>query len=101
MITTYHVMSVWTGRLPLNPLLMSLKLIFDFVDVIGQSSARALPPSNNVKYQRTNGPVNAHLRSVVYTNQRLNIMENSPRKGGDEALGPFFFPIIINVLSIS
>ena len=37
-------------------------------------------------YQRTNGPVNAHLRSSVYT----NVIENSPSIGADEALGPFF-----------
>ena len=47
------------------------------------------------KNQRTNGPVNAHLRSAVYT----NVIENSPSKGADEALGPFFFRII-NILSI-
>ena len=45
--------------------------------------------------QRTNGPVNAHLRSAVYT----NVIENSPSIGADEALGPFFFGII-NILSI-
>ena len=45
--------------------------------------------------QRTNGPVNAHLRSAVYT----NVIENSPSIGADEALGPFFFRII-NILSI-
>ena len=39
------------------------------------------------KKQRTNGPVNAHLRSAVYT----NVIENSPSIGVDEALGPFFF----------
>ena len=37
--------------------------------------------------QRTNGPVNPHLRSAVYT----NVIENSPSIGADEALGPFFF----------
>ena len=37
--------------------------------------------------QRTYGPVNAHLRSAVYT----NVIENSPSIGADEALGPFFF----------
>ena len=39
-------------------------------------------------YQRTNGPVNTHLRSAVpvYT----NVIENSPSIGVDEALGPFF-----------
>ena len=37
--------------------------------------------------QRTNGPVNAHLTSAVYT----NVIENSPSIGADEALGPFFF----------
>ena len=41
----------------------------------------------NIVYQRTNGPVNAHLRSAVYT----NVIENSPSIGADEALGPFFF----------
>ena len=46
--------------------------------------------------QRTNGPVNAHLRSAVYT----NVIENSPSIGADEALGPFFFFRIINILSI-
>ena len=34
--------------------------------------------------QRTNGPVNAHLRSAVYT----NVIENSPSIGAGEALGP-------------
>ena len=52
------------------------------------------------KNQRTNGPVNAHLRSAVYT----NVIENSPSIGADEALGPFFFFFfffrIINILSI-
>ena len=47
------------------------------------------------KNQRTNGPVNAHLRSAVYT----NVIENSPSIGADEALGPFFIRII-NILSI-
>ena len=37
--------------------------------------------------KRTNGPVNAHLRSAVYTND----IENSSSIGADEALGPFFF----------
>ena len=37
--------------------------------------------------ERTNGPVNAHLRSAVYT----NVIENSPSIKADEALGPFFF----------
>ena len=46
--------------------------------------------------QRTNGPVNALLRSAVYT----NVIENSPSIGADEALGPFFFFRIINILSI-
>ena len=48
------------------------------------------------KKQRTNGPVNAHLRSAVYT----NVIENSPSIGADEALVPFFFFRIINILSI-
>ena len=38
------------------------------------------------KKQRTTGPVNAHLRSAVYT----NVIENSPSKGAGEALGPIF-----------
>ena len=42
---------------------------------------------NRLTNQRTNGPVNAHLRSAVYT----NVKENSPSIGADEALGPFFF----------
>ena len=37
--------------------------------------------------QRTNGPVDAHLRSAVYT----NVIENSPSIGAGEALGPLFF----------
>ena len=41
----------------------------------------------NISNKRTNGPVNAHLRSAVYTND----IENSPSIGADEALGPFFF----------
>ena len=41
----------------------------------------------NMRDKRTNGPVNAHLRSAVYTND----IENSPSIGADEALGPFFF----------
>ena len=50
---------------------------------------------SEVLNQRTNGPVNAHLRSAVYT----NVIENCPSIGADEALGPFFFRII-NILSI-
>ena len=41
------------------------------------------------KKQRTNGPVNAHLRSAVHV--YTNVIENSPSIGADEALGPFFF----------
>ena len=37
--------------------------------------------------QRTNGPVNAHLRSAVYK----NVIENSPSLRAGEALGPLFF----------
>ena len=37
--------------------------------------------------KRTNGPVNTHLRSAVYTND----IENSPSIGVEEVLGPFFF----------
>ena len=51
---------------------------------------------NYTENQRTNGPVNAHLRSAVYT----NVIENSPSIGADEALGPFFLFRIINILSI-
>ena len=39
------------------------------------------------KNKRTNGPVNAHLRSAVYT----NVIENSPSIEAGEALGPLFF----------
>ena len=51
--------------------------------------------------QRTNGPVNAHLRSVVYTNKHVYILwkEKAPVKGQMIPWGPFFF-IIINILSI-
>ena len=42
---------------------------------------------SNWRNQRTNGPVNAHLRSAVYT----DVIENSPSIGADEALGPNFF----------
>ena len=45
------------------------------------------PMLETMHNQRTNGPVNAHLRSAVYT----NVIENSPSIGADEALGPFFF----------
>ena len=44
------------------------------------------PYSSGELNQRTNGPVNAHLRSAVYT----NVIENSPSIGADEALWPFF-----------
>ena len=37
--------------------------------------------------QRTNGPVNAHLRSAVYT----NVIENSLSIGQMKPLGHFFF----------
>ena len=37
--------------------------------------------------KRTNGPVNAHLRSTVY----MNVIENSPSIEAGEALGPLFF----------
>ena len=37
--------------------------------------------------KRTSGPVNAHLRSAVYT----NVIENSPSIEAGEALGPLFF----------
>ena len=41
----------------------------------------------NAHLRKTNGPVNAHLRSAVYT----NVIENSPSIGAGEALGPLFF----------
>ena len=53
-----------------------------------------------IEYQRTNGPVNAHLRSAAYTNKRLNIMVFNSSAGADEALGPFCFFKIFNILSI-
>ena len=49
--------------------------------------------------QRTNGPVNSHLRSASYTNKHLNIMVFNPSAGADEDLGPFSFFRIINILS--
>ena len=47
--------------------------------------------SSETQNQRTNGPVNAHLRSAAYTNKRLNIMVFNPSAGADEAHGPFSF----------
>ena len=44
-------------------------------------------PRHEKTNKRINGPVNAHLRSAVYTND----IENSPSIGADEPLGPFFF----------
>ena len=41
--------------------------------------------------QRTNGPVNAHLRSAAYTNKRLNIMVFNSSAGADKPLGHFLF----------
>ena len=53
------------------------------------------------KYQRTNGPVNAHL-SLLHI--PINMFEYygiyNPSAGADEALGPFSFFRIINILSI-
>ena len=50
--------------------------------------------------QRTNGPVNAHLRSAAYTNKFVfMVFDHSAR--ADEALGPSSFFRIINILSIS
>ena len=48
--------------------------------------ALAISPDLNIIDQRTNGPVNTHLRSAVYT----NVIENSPSIGAGEALGPLF-----------
>ena len=43
--------------------------------------------------KRTNGPVNAHLRSAAYTNKHVCILWylTPVRAGADEALGPFSF----------
>ena len=52
-------------------------------------------------YQRTNGPVNAYLRSVVYTNKHVCIdllWKKSPSNGADDSLVSIFFFIIINIL---
>ena len=51
--------------------------------------------------QRTNGPVNAHMRSVVYTNKHVCIFwKKAPVKGQMIPWCPLFFFIIINILSI-
>ena len=50
--------------------------------------------------QRTNGPVNAHLSLLHIPINMLNIMVFNPSAGADEALGPFSFFRIINILSI-
>ena len=51
------------------------------------SSKKLIYTGQPSQYLRTNGPVNAHLRSAVYT----NVIENSPSIGAGEALGPLFF----------
>ena len=48
--------------------------------------------------QRTIGPLNAHLKSAINTNTRLNFMVYSSSAGADEAPRPRFFRII-NILS--
>ena len=51
--------------------------------------------------QRTNGPVNAHLKSAAFTSTHvLNIMVFNHSAVADEALEPFSFFRIINILSI-
>ena len=49
--------------------------------------------------QRTNCPVNAHLRSASYTNTNMYIMVFSLSAGAHKALGLYCFRII-NILSI-
>ena len=41
--------------------------------------------------QRTNGPVNAHLSSGIYTNKLGHIHVYSPRAGTDAPLGSILF----------
>ena len=60
---------------------------FDVIVTCALNHEITLRPIQPMLNQRTNGPVNAHLRSAVYT----NVIENSPSIGADEALGPFFF----------
>ena len=51
-------------------------------------------------YQRTNGPVNAHLSLLHIPITCLNIMVFNPSAGADEALGSFSFFRIINIRSM-
>ena len=62
------------------------KLIFFFLAEAVLTSNHNLCFGAKIRNQGTNGPVNAHLRSAVY----MNVIENSPSIGADEALGPFF-----------
>ena len=59
--------------------------IISLIRAVQEKSMRTLEPHH--ENQRTNGPVNAHLRSAVY----MNVIENSPSIGAGEALGPLFF----------
>ena len=58
-----------------------------FYDITIFCHAYTNEPVREKNNKRINGPVNAHLRSAVYT----NVIENRPSIGADEALGPFFF----------
>ena len=55
--------------------------------LIGLSDMSRNNLERDVKLNQRTGPVNAHLRSAVYT----NVIENSPSIGAGEALEPLFF----------
>ena len=56
--------------------------------------------SGELKNQRTNGPVNAHLSLLHIPINMFEYYGFNPSAGADEALGPFSFFRIINILSI-
>ena len=50
--------------------------------------------------QRTNGPVNAHLRSAIYTKKHAGILwynVYSPSAGAHDALRSYFFQNSVNL----
>ena len=53
-----------------------------------------------IKNQRTNGPVNAHLSLLHIPINMFDVMVFNPNAGADEALGPFSFFRLINILSM-
>ena len=46
-------------------------LIFIFMDINANCKLEGKKKKNKIKNQRTNGPVNAHLRSASYTNKHI------------------------------